>query len=117
MILLNNLTSNEIKVIAREGVPTKVQLIDEQTKEETLLTPTFTADGYYTVFTLVHNLVDNRRYKITISSSSDEVLYRDLIFTTTQETETYTTDKDEYNKYTTIADVANTTNTKYKIIE
>tara|TARA_R110000803_G_scaffold6296_2_gene20421 strand:+ start:4670 stop:5017 length:348 start_codon:yes stop_codon:yes gene_type:complete len=115
MILLNNLTSNEIKFIARDGTPTQVELVDEQTKEETILTPTFTTDGYYMVFTLEHSLKENRRYKLTISSS-DEVLYRDLVFVTTQSKETYTTNKDEYNTHSTITDVENITNPKYKII-
>ena len=116
MIILDNLNTNEIKFIARDGTPTQVELVDEQTKEETVLTPTFTTDGYYTVFTLVHDVISNRRYKLTVSDSNNKAMYRDLIFITMQETEAYTVYNNEYDAHSTITDVDNTTNPKYKII-
>ena len=113
MIILEQLSNNEVKYISRQGTPNEVVLRDEQTKEVSLSNPSFSLEGYYTVFTLEDTLVDNRRYQLTILDSNQNVLYRDNLFVTTQEIEFYTTDKNEY----TIIDDTPSTNSKYKIIE
>lgn len=112
MIILDQLTNNEVKYISRQGNPNEVILRDEQTKEVSLSNPSFSTDGYYTVFTLEEELRDNRKYQLTIVDSNENILYRDNLFVTTQETEFYTTDKEEY----IIIDDTPTNNSKYKII-
>tara|TARA_R110002049_G_scaffold91994_2_gene228671 strand:- start:315 stop:653 length:339 start_codon:yes stop_codon:yes gene_type:complete len=112
MIILESLTSNEIKYISRQGTPFEVEVRDEQTKEVSSINPTFSSQGYYTVFTLEQILIENRKYQLTIKDSSEEVLYRDLLFVTTQEVEQYTVNKDEYQ----IIEDTSTSSSKYKII-
>ena len=109
MIIATSLTTNEIKFIPRDGTPFNVEIRDEQTKELTNLTPTFSNEGYYKKFTLVMDLIESRQYRIVISSTS-KVLYRDLILATTQDITDYTLNKDEYSE------PVEQTSTKYKII-
>lgn len=116
MIILDQLTNNEVKYISRQGTPYEVSLRDEQTKEVSLTNPSFTKDGYYTVFTLTETLIENRSYQLTILDSNENVLYRDKVFVTTQEEEFYTTHKDEYKEYK-IIDTPPANNSKYKIID
>jgi hypothetical protein len=86
-----------MKVIPRRGLPHNVIIQDEQTKEENVYFPVFTLDGNYLTFTLESDLIENRRYKLTITDPSDNTLYRDLLLTmSTQEVEDYTINKDEY---------------------
>lgn len=113
MIILKSLTSNVIKFIARQGTPLTVVLRDEQTKEITNLTPSFSSDGYYTEFTLDEVLVENRKYQMVVISSTQSVLYRGLLHAiTNQEIEDYSTDVEKYS-----TPVESTTTSKYKIIE
>lgn len=111
MIILDQLTNNEVKYISRKGTPNEVVLRDEQTKEVSSSTPSFFNVDYYTVFTLAETLIENRSYQLTILDSNENVLYRDKIFVTTQEEEFYTVNQNEY----TVIDQP-TTNSKYKII-
>lgn len=112
MIILDKLTNNEVRYISRQGTPYEVVLRDEQTKEVSLTNPSFTREGYYTVFTHNEQLIENRSYQLTIKDSNENVLYRDKIFVTTQEEEFYTIHKDEYK---VIDQPSN--NSKYKIID
>ena len=112
MIILDQLTNNEVKYISRQGTPNEVVLRDEQTKEVSSSTPSFFNVDYYTTFTLAETLKENRSYQLTILDSNEEVLYRDKIFVTTQEEEFYTVHNEEYK----IIDQPSN-NSKYKIIE
>lgn len=113
MIILDQLTNNEVKYISRQGTPYEVVLRDEQTKEVSLSNPSFYQEGYYTAFTLEEQLKENRTYQLTIQDSNENVLYRDKIFVTTQEEEFYSVHKDEYK----IIDTPSPSNSKYKIID
>lgn len=117
MIILDQLTNNEVKYISRQGTPYEVILRDEQTKGVSLTNPSFAKDGYYTVFTLEETLIDNRSYQLTITDSNENVLYRDKIFVTTQEEEFYSAHKDEYKEYRIVEDTPSPNNSKYKIID
>jgi len=117
MIIVDNLSSNTIKFIPRNGVPQRIILVDEQTKEEISIDPVFGTDGYYTTAVIDATLVEGRRYKLTIYSSQiledpavEEVLYRDLLFVTTQDIDTYSSHDTEY-KVPVVS-----SGTKYKII-
>ena len=140
MIILKSLTSNEIKFIAREGSPYVIVLRDEQTKEETLYSPTFITEDYYTICEITHNFLENRAYSIVVletgvsryitrvetdlgfiesiecvedilSEEPELALYRGLMFCTTQDNEDYTMNEGKY-------DVPEEDNTspKYKIL-
>ena len=112
MIILEQLTNNEVKYISRQGTPYEVITRDEQTDSVSSSNPSFTNDGYYTVFTLADELKESRSYQLTILDSNENVLYRDKIFVTTQEEEFYTVHKDQYD----IIDTPTNNNPKYKII-
>ena len=112
MVVLKSLTDNLLKVIPRRGNPHNVIVQDEQTKEEIVSFPIFAIEGNYLTFTLETNLLEGRRYKLTITDPSDEVLYRDLLKTmSSQDVEEYTLNKDEY-----IFTEQPVNKTKYKII-
>ena len=111
MIILEQLSNNEVRYISRQGTPNEVVLRDEQTSEIVSSNPSFSNDGYYTVFTLEDTLIESRSYQLTILDSNEEVLYRDKIFVTTQQEEFYSVHKDKYD----VIDQP-TTNSKYKII-
>jgi hypothetical protein len=89
IIVSNTIEGNEIKFIPRDGVENKVVLTDEVTgevKEETL---SFHRDGYYSVCTINTVLVDNRKYRMQVLTSTGEVLYNDLVFCSTQQVTDY----------------------------
>lgn len=90
MIIVSNTTvSNEIKFIPRVGTLTKAVLTDEVTGEVIEESPIFTVDGYYSVCTLIADLVDQRKYNLKILGATNEVLYKDLLFCSTQPNEDY----------------------------
>lgn len=140
MIILKSLTSNEIKFIAREGSPYRISLRDEQTKEETLYSPTFITEDYYTTCEITHNFIEGRSYSIVVletgvsryinrvetdlgfiesidcigdilNEEPELALYRGLMFCTTQKNEDYTMNEGKYD----IPEEDNT-NAKYNII-
>ena len=112
MIILESLTENIIKFIPRKGVPVTMGLRDEQTKEITIITPSFSTEGYYTEFTLEENLVENRKYQMIARDALGKTLYKGLVHVITNQTiEDYTTDFEEYSE------PVESTTTKYKIIE
>jgi hypothetical protein len=91
MITLNKLGTNTIRFIPRQGIPTKVIIRDEQTKQEEVFEE-FEVEtvGYYTdITTLKADWIDGRKYQLTVMGKGDVILYRDLIFITTQDIETY----------------------------
>ena len=111
MTLLPSLTSNEIKFIPRKGSLQSVIIRDEQTKEEFSYTPDFTQDGYYSLCTIVHNFIESRAYTLRVLDSASTVLYRGLMFCTTQDVEEYSINKDKYD-----VPVEDNSNAKYTII-
>jgi hypothetical protein len=112
MIILKSLTENVVKVIPRRGTPLNVIIQDEQTKEETIHLPIFTQAGNDTEFTITQDVKENRKYKLTITDTNDNVLYRDLLQAiTTQEIEDYSLNDGKYE--TPEPDVVKT---KYKFI-
>ena len=112
MIILNSLTENTIRVIPREGIALNVLIQDEQTKEEIIHQPTITDTPNGISIDLVTDLIENRKYKLTIKDADDNILYRDLLLTMSlQEIEDYTIHKDEYQ-----TPQEDTVKTKYKFI-
>lgn len=91
MITLNKLDTNTIRFIPRQGIPTKVIIRDEQTKQEEVFEEfEVEAVGYYTdITTPKEKWIDGRKYQLTVMGKGDAILYRDLIFITTQDIETY----------------------------
>tara|TARA_R110002049_G_scaffold6040_1_gene39576 strand:- start:3069 stop:3407 length:339 start_codon:yes stop_codon:yes gene_type:complete len=112
MIILKSLTENAVRVIPRRGAPHNVIVQDEQSKEETIHFPVFSFPTNDTEFTFTQDLIEGRKYKLTITDASDNILYRDLMQAiTTQEIEDYSLDNGEYE--TPQDDVVKT---KYKFI-
>lgn len=97
MIILKSLTENVVRVIPRRGTPHNVIVQDEQSKEEVVHFPVFSFLPNDTEFTFTQDLKENRKYKLTITDASDNILYRDLMQAiTTQEIEDYSLDNGEY---------------------
>ena len=91
MITVNDLEKNAIRFIPRQGIPTKVIIRDEQTKQQEVFEE-FEVEtvGYYTDITAPKaDWIDGRKYQLTVIGKDEEILYRDLIFVTTQDIETY----------------------------
>ena len=112
MIILEHLTDNIIKFIPRKGVPVTMGLRDEQTKEVTIVIPSFIQNGYYTEFLLEEDLIENRKYQMIARDATGKALYKGLVHVITNQTiEEYTTDLGEYQE------PVEASTTKYKIIE
>jgi hypothetical protein len=112
MIILKSLTENVVKVIPRRGEPHNVIVQDEQSKEETIHFPVFSFLTNETEFTLTQDLIEDRKYRLTITDASDKVLYRDLMQAITiQEIESYSQDEGEY-----ITPAEDVVKTKYTFI-
>ena len=97
MIILTSLTENVVKVIPRRGEPHNVIVQDEQSKEEVVHFPVFSYPTNDTEFTFTQDLIEGRKYKLTITDASDNILYRDLMQAiTTQDINNYSLDDGEY---------------------
>ena len=96
MIILNNLTSNEVRFISRQGAPSSVTITDEQSKNTEVITPSFIMDGYTTTFTLSLTLEEGRKYKMIVEDVDGKKLYHDLLLVTTQDIEDFTLNDNEY---------------------
>jgi hypothetical protein len=99
MIIISNPTgTNEIAIIPREGVAKTLILTDDVTGEAYSSTPVFNLSGYYTITTIpAFELVDQRRYNLKILGESDETLYEDVLFCSTQNNRDYSIANGEFN--------------------
>lgn len=93
IILKEQLTAQDIKVIPREYEADKITITGVEGSTDYIITPTI--DSYYLVFNDVYALKEGQQYSLVIWNGTEEV-YRDRIFCTNQDTEDYTINKDEY---------------------
>lgn len=77
----------QLKIIPRKDATAPViKLTDKATRKTATVTPTKTDEGDYMVLTGTFNLVEDSlyTYKVQLSSSDDEEIYRGLIYCTNQ---------------------------------
>ena len=116
MIVTNPGPIHDFKVIHRKGAPTKVILQDEETKEETEHSVIPIYGDNDTELTINQVLQERRKYKLTVTDDSNNVLYRDLIQVLSRGSmrnviDNYTINEGEYQ-----LPEEEVTKTKYKII-
>jgi hypothetical protein len=94
--------------IPRELKATTIVLRNETTGSETNIAADFFLSDYYLTTTTIFALKENTFYNLTIKNNND-IVYKDKVFCTNQNTDTYTVNQNEY--------VANVTNNEFKIYE
>jgi len=108
IILKEQNTSQTFSFIPRELKATTIVLRNETTGTETNIAADFFLSDYYLTTTTVFALKENTFYNLTIKNNND-IVYKDKVFCTNQNTDTYTVNLNEY--------VANNTNNEFKIYE
>lgn len=118
MIITNPGPTHTFRVIHRRGTPSTVILQDEETKEETEHSVTPVYGDNDTELTITQELQERRKYKLTVTDDSDNVLYRGLVLAlsgysalNTSPVDDYTINEGEYQ-----LPEEEVTKTKYKII-
>lgn len=108
IILKETVAEQTFSFIPRELNATTIVLRNETTNSVVSIEADFFLSDYYLTTTSVFDLKENTFYNLTIKNNSD-VVYKDKVFCTNQETSTYTVNQNEY--------VANVTNNEFKIYE
>ena len=108
IILKEQETAQTFSFIPRELKATTIVLRNETTGTETNIAADFFLSDYYLTTTTVFALKENTFYNLTIKNNND-IVYKDKVFCTNQNTDTYTVNLNEY--------VANNTNNEFKIYE
>jgi len=108
IILKEQNTPQTFSFIPRELKATTIVLRNETTGSETNITADFFLSDYYLTTTTIFDLKENTFYNLTIKNN-DDIVYKDKVFCTNQNTDTYTVNQNEY--------VANVTNNEFKIYE
>ena len=108
IILKEQATAQTLNAIIYGSNADAIVLRDEETNIETTLNCTFTIDRYYVTTSKIFPIKENKYYTITILNGTD-VVYRDKIFCTNQNIESYSINKNVYTEHTTI--------NEYKIFE
>jgi len=108
IILKEQNTPQTFSFIPRELKATTIVLRNETTGTETNIAADFFLSDYYLTTTTVFALKENTFYNLTIKNNND-IVYKDKVFCTNQNTDTYTVNLNEY--------VANNTNNEFKIYE
>lgn len=100
MDILPTSGTQELKIIPRKDAAAPViKLTDKATRKTTTITPTKTDEGDYMVLTGTFSLVEDNlyTYKVELSASDDEEIYRGLIYCSDQTSlDKYFINQDEY---------------------
>jgi len=108
IILKEQNTVQTFSFIPRELNATSIVLRNETTGVETTINTTFYLSDYYLTASTIFDLKENTFYNLTIKNNTD-IVYKDKIFCTNQNTDTYSVNQNQY--------VANVTNNEFKIYE
>ena len=108
IILKEQVEEQSLKFIPRTYKATSIVLVNEMTNESTTISSDFYIDGYYLYTTTTFDLIEGNFYTLSILNNND-VVYKDKIFCTNQNLQTYSINKDAY--------VQHTTTNEYKIFE
>ena len=95
IILKEQNTAQTFSFIPRELKATTIVLRNESTGSETTIAADFFLSDYYLTTTSVFNLKENTFYNLSIKNNND-IVYKDKVFCTNQETSTYTVNQNQY---------------------
>ena len=93
IILKEQLTAQDLKVIPRSYSADKVTIIGQEGSTDYVVTPT--TDSYYLVLNAIYALVEGQQYSLIVYDGLD-IVYTDRIYCTNQTIADYTINKDEY---------------------
>lgn len=99
LILREQNTSQTFKIIPRYYVADSMEITDEQTGVTVSYDITLTQTDYHAVISKIIALKEGRTYTLKVLDGTD-IIYRDKIFCTNQETSTYTVNDGEYTTHT-----------------
>ena len=109
MILLKETNiAQSLTFIPRELQATTIILRNETTGKEVNISATFILSDYYLTTTSIFDLKENTFYNLTIKNNNS-IVYRDKVFCTNQNSDTYTVNQNQY--------VSNVTDNEFKIYE
>ena len=108
IILREQETAQTLNAIIYGSDADTIVLRDEETNIETEIEATFSIDKYFVTTSVIFPIKENKYYTLTIKDGTN-IVYRDKIFCTNQNLETYSINKDAY--------VEHTTTNEYKIYE
>jgi hypothetical protein len=111
IILREQSTAQTLNAIIYGSDADTIVLRDEETNIETEIECVFSISKYFVTTSVIFPIKENKYYTLTIKDSTrnDNVVYRDKIFCTNQNLETYSINKDAY--------VEHVTTNEYKIFE
>jgi hypothetical protein len=111
IILREQATAQTLNAIIYGSSADTIVLRDEETNIETEIDATFSIDKYFVTTSVIFPIKESKYYTLTIKDSTrgDNIVYRDKIFCTNQNLQTYS-----INKY---AYVEHVTTNEYKIFE
>ena len=108
IILREQETAQTLNAIIYGSDADTIILRDEETNIETEIECVFYINKYYATTSVILPIKENKYYTLTIKDGTN-IVYRDKIFCTNQNLETYSINKDAY--------VQHTTTNEYKIYE
>lgn len=108
IILKEQETAQKLNAIIYGSSANAIVLRDEETNIEIEIACDFYFDKYYVSTSVIFPIKENKYYTLTIKDGTN-IVYRDKIFCTNQELESYSINKDEY--------IEHVTTNEYKIFE
>lgn len=108
IILKEQEEPQKISAIIYGSYADSIVLRDEETNIDEIISCEFLIDKYYVSTNVILPIKENKYYDLTIKDGTN-IVYRDKIFCTNQEKETYSINKDAY--------VQHTTTNEYKVYE
>ncbi len=110
IILREQETAQTLNAIIYGSNADTIVLRDEETNIETEIECVFSISKYFVTTSVIFPIKESKYYTLTIKDSTrDSIVYRDKIFCTNQNLQTYSINKDVY--------VENVTTNEYKIFE
>jgi hypothetical protein len=111
IILREQSTAQTLNAIIYGSDADTIVLRDEETNIETEIDAVFSIDKYFVTTSVIFPIKESKYYTLTIKDSTrnDNVVYRDKIFCTNQNLQTYSINKNAY--------VEHVTTNEYKIFE
>lgn len=109
IILEESVSSQTIKFIPRYYTGSVMKLTNETTGEILTYSINPVKVEYYHSIDVIVNTKEGNFYSMAIFNDDDELVYRDKVFCTNQDIDSYTINKDEY--------IENATNNDYIVYE
>jgi hypothetical protein len=110
IILKEQETAQILNAIIYGSDADTIVLRDEETNIETEIECVFSISKYFVTTSVIFPIKESKYYTLTIKDSTrDSIVYRDKIFCTNQNLQTYSINKDAY--------VEHVTTNEYKIFE